>query len=56
MTAFQEVLYTVGLFVLFLVVVPVGIFADDLLKNYYIKEAYKNDMGRNSRSNPDRKR
>lgn len=35
MTAFQEVLYTVALFGLFLIVIPVGVFTADLLKNYF---------------------
>lgn len=52
MTAFQEVLYTVALFGLFLIVIPVGVFTADLLKNYYNKEAYKNDMARRSHRNP----
>lgn len=34
MTAFQEVLYTVALFGLFFIVIPVGVFTADLLKNY----------------------
>lgn len=38
MTAFQEVIYTVGLFVLFLLVIPVGVFTADLVKNYFKKE------------------
>lgn len=42
MTAFQEVLYTVALFGLFLIVIPVGVFAADLVKNY-IKKRRKNN-------------
>lgn len=37
MTAFQEVLYTVALFGLFFIVIPVGVFTADLLKNYIKK-------------------
>lgn len=35
MTAFQEVFYTVVLFGLFFIVIPVGVFTADLLKNYF---------------------
>ena len=35
MTAFQEVLHTVALFGLFFIVIPVGVFTADLLKNYF---------------------
>lgn len=52
MTAFQEVLYTVALFSLFLIVIPVCVFTAGLLKNYYNKEDYKNDMARHSHRNP----
>lgn len=35
MTAFQEVLYTVALFGLFLIVIPVGVFVADLFVKYF---------------------
>lgn len=38
MTAFQEVLYTVALFGLFFIVIPVGVFTADIVKNYYKKQ------------------
>lgn len=41
MTAFQEVLYTVALFGLFLIVIPVGLFTAGLAINY-IKRRRKN--------------
>lgn len=54
MSWFQEVLQAVFLFALAFVVIPVGIFTADLLKDYYRKEEYKNDMGRNSRGHSGR--
>ena len=41
MTALQEVLYTVALFALFFIVIPVGVFTADLLKNYINKKEKK---------------
>lgn len=35
MTALQEVLHAVALFGLFFIVIPVGVFTADLLKNYF---------------------
>lgn len=41
LSALQEVLRTLGAFALFLIVIPVGVFVADLVKNY-IKKRRKN--------------
>lgn len=51
MTAAQEVFRAVGLFSLFFIVIPVGVFAAGLIINYY-KEVTKNDLARHSHRNP----
>lgn len=43
LSALQEVLRTLGAFALFLIVIPVGIFTADIIKNYYFKEANKHE-------------
>jgi hypothetical protein len=43
MSALHEVFQTVALFGLFFIVIPVGIFTADIIKNYYFKEANKHE-------------
>lgn len=43
MSAFQEVIYTLFVFVMFLIVIPVGIFTADIIKDYYFKEENKHE-------------
>lgn len=43
LSALQEVISTLGAFALFFIVIPVGIFTADIIKNYYFKEANKHE-------------
>lgn len=54
MSAMQEVLRDTGIFVFWLILIPVLVCTVDIVKNYYGKERDEKNVGKNSGRNQER--
>ena len=55
MSAMQEVFRDTGIFVFWLILIPVLVFTVDIVKNYYRKERRNKNVGKTSGRNQERR-